>query len=489
MRVPIPELTLRVQRRITYVVIALGFIVGMWHDASYPDSRNDYGHVLDGIRARGELVVLTRNAPTTFYYDQNGEPAGYEYELAEDFAHSLGVRARFVIKDTVSDILQGIRAGEGDIAAAGLTRTTERMRRYRFGPAYKRIRQQLVCNRTLDYPRRLADLPGHSIEVIANSSYQETLRALARRIGDLTYQATVGTDTEGILARVAAGEVECTIADSTIVAVNRRYEPNLIVPFDMTEGQDLAWVLPPGSESLSQALDDWFAELSETSFLDELDERYYGHVEEFDYVDVTRFEQRITNRLPELRAWFEQAGVTQELPWTLIAAVGYQESHWDMHARSPTGVRGIMMLTLATAEDLGVANRLDPQESISGGAAYLRSLLTQLPEEIVGDDRLFIALAAYNVGLGHVLDARQLAVTLHKDPNTWLGLREVLPLLSQRAHYRNLRYGYARGGQAVIYVQQVRDYWDILNRLFLSHSENTGSAYAPSRVVEPTPNE
>jgi len=478
----VPELNLRVQRRIAYVLIALGIIAGIWHDATAPNTRVDYGHVLDGIQARGVLVVLTRNAPTTFYYDQNGAPAGYEFELAQDFADTIGVEARFVILDTVTDILEGITAGQGDIAAAGLTRTAERMYNYRFGPDYKRIRQQLVCNRNNDYPRRLADLPGHSIEVIANSSYEETLVALAREVGELSYQATVGTDTEGILARVAVGEVDCTIADSNIVAVNRRYEPDLIVPFDMSEAQRLAWVLPPGAEGLNLALEEWFAEVRSTNLLDELDERYYGHVDEFDYVDLSIFEQRIETRLPNFRAWYEEAEQDTSLPWTLLAAVGYQESHWDELARSPTGVRGVMMLTLATAEDLGVTNRLDPEQSIRGGATYLRSILERLPEDITGDDRLHIALAAYNVGLGHVLDARVLARQQGLDANTWRGLREVLPLLSQRAHYRNLRYGYARGGQAVVYVQQVRDYWDILVRTFPAHDENTGSAFIPSNL-------
>ncbi len=477
MKVRVPEFSLRVQRRIAYVVIALGFIVGIWRDVGSPDYRVDYGHVLDGILARGTMVVLTRNAPTTFYYDQNGEPAGYEYELARDFADTIGVDARFVIKDTVTEILEGITDGQGDIAAAGLTRTIERMRHYRFGPTYKHIRQQLVCNRAGDYPRRLDDLPGFSIEVIANSSYEETLIGLARRFGDLSFQATVGTDTEGILARVAAGEVDCTIADSNIVAVNRRYEPDLIVPFDMSERQELAWVVPSGADSLVEALNEWFAEVGETDFLVELDERYYGHVDGFDYVDLSVFERRIGTRLPEFRTWFELAGAAQDFPWTLLAAVGYQESHWEPLARSATGVRGLMMLTLATARDLGVANRLDPEESIRGGAAYLRWLYDRMPAEITGDDRLHIALAAYNVGYGHVMDARVLARRQELDPNSWRDLREVLPLLSRRTHYRDLRYGYAPGGQAVIYVQQVRDYWDILNRAFPSHEENTGSAF------------
>ena len=484
-----PELSLRVQRRIAYVIIALAFVVGIWRDATTPDFRVDYGHVLDGIRARGVMVVLTRNAPTTFYWDQNGEPAGYEYELALDFANTIGVEARFVIRDTVTDILEGIENGQGDIAASNLTRTAERMQRYRFGPDYKRIRQQLVCNRRGNYPRRLEDLPGHSIEVIANSSYEETLTDLAQRFGDLSYQATVGTDTEGILLRIAAGEVDCTIADSNIVAVNRRYEPDLIVPFDMTDGQELAWVLPSGADDLADALDEWFAEVGETSFLTELDERYYGHLDGFDYVDIKAFEQRIASRLPDYRIWFEEGGARVNLPWTLLAAVGYQESHWERNARSPTGVRGIMMLTLATAEDLNVANRLDPEQSIAGGATYLRELYNRLPQDITGEDRMFLALASYNVGYGHLMDARILAEQQGRDPNTWRDMREVLPLLAQRAHYRNLRYGYAPGGQASTYVQQVRDYWDILDRMFPAHAENTGSAFTAPPIGELAPDD
>ncbi len=483
---------LRVQRRITYLLIAIGFVVGIWRQDTMPDSSLGYGHVLDGIRARGIIVVLTRNAPTTFYFDQRGERAGYEYDLVEDFAATLGVETHYVVLDTVTDILEAMRAGEGDIAAAGLTRTEEREALYRFGPAYKDVRQQLVCNRRGDYPRRLADLPNFSLEVIANSSYEERLIELSHDYEELTWQASAALDTEGILARVAAGEVDCTVADSTIVAVNRRYEPDLIVPFDMSEPQQLAWVLPAGSVSLDRALQEWFADLSTTNFLSEIDERHYGHIEAFDYVDMARFKSRIQSRLPEFRQWFEIAGTAHDLPWTLLAALSYQESHWDAAARSSTGVRGLMMLTLAAADDMGVTNRLDAEQSIMGGATYLKRLYDRLPDEVSGDDRMLFALAAYNVGFGHVMDAMRLARQMERDDTSWLDLQEMLPLLSRRAHYRGLRYGYARGGQAVIYVQRVRDYWDILNREFPSHAENTGSAFPQpeaEEVEEATPTE
>ncbi|MDX1657143.1 MAG: transglycosylase SLT domain-containing protein, partial [Candidatus Competibacteraceae bacterium] len=142
----------------------------------------------------------------------------------------------------------------------------------------------------------------------------------------------------------------------------------------------------------------------------------------------------------------------------------YQESHWNPRARSPTGVRGLMMLTLATARPLKVSNRLDPAQSVDGGARYLRHLLERLPAEVVKEDRLWFALAAYNVGLGHVLDARTLARRLGRNPNIWSDLKGVLPLLARRQYHRTLEYGYARGSEPVRYVQRIRDFRDILER-------------------------
>ncbi len=481
----LPEISLRMQRRITYVIAAVALIIGIWRDDGSYTPPIGYGHVLDGIRDRGIIVVLTRNAPTTYYYDATANLAGYEYDLTEDFAAWLGVDTRYVVLETIADILDAIRRGEGDMAAAGLTRTEDREADFLFGSDYKRIVQQLVCNRREAYPRRIADLPQHSIEVIANSSYEERLMELAGELGGLTWQSTAALDTEGVLARVAAGEVDCTIADSNIVAINRRYEPSLIVPFDVSDDQYLAWVLPTGAINLRNALGDWFDELQDREFLDEIEERYYGHVEIFDFVDTRSLARRIESRLPEFIDLFQEAGQQHGFNWTLLAAQAYQESHWNRLARSPTGVRGLMMLTLATASDLGVTDRLDPAQSINGGAEYLAELYERLPEGITGEDRVFFALAAYNVGYGHVRDAMSLAAGQGLDPNSWRDLQTVLPLLARRAHYTGLQYGYARGGEAVRYVQRIRSYWDILNREFPAHTQNENPG-APSATGDDT---
>ena len=122
----------------------------------------------------------------------------------------------------------------------------------------------------------------------------------------------------------------------------------------------------------------------------------------------------------------------------------------------------MMMLTLNTARELGVANRLDPQESIDGGAKYLDQMRQRLPDDVQEPDRTWFALAAYNVGMGHLQDARELAVRLEKNPNSWADLKEVLPLLSKKKYYTTLKYGYARGSEPVTYVTRIRNFEDIL---------------------------
>lgn len=418
---------------------------------------------LADIVAGGELVVLTRNAPTQFYQGREG-PEGPEHDLARSFADHLGVAVRYVVKDSVAAILQAIRAGQGHLAAAGLTRTEARRQTYRFGPDYRHVQQQVVCRRDGRRPRGPAELPGIGLTVIAASSYAETLTRLQGQLPGLRWQADPEADTEELLERVWRRELDCTVADSNIVAINRRYYPELTVAFSLTEAEPQAWVVADHARALLPALDDWFARIRADGTLTAIDERYYGHVADFDYVDVRVFLRRIQDRLPRFRALFQKAAERHELPWTLLAAMAYQESRWNPRARSPTGVRGLMMLTRRTARELQVSNRLDPVQSVRGGTLYLTRLLERLPASVSGEDRLWFALAAYNVGMGHLHDARTLAERLGKNPDVWSDLKEVLPLLARKKYYRSLRYGYARGSEPVAYVRRIRDFQDILEQ-------------------------
>ncbi len=419
------------------------------------------GDRLDSIEAKKVLTVVTRNAPTTWYVGRDGD-TGFEYELAKSFAADLGVELKLVPRDSVSGILDMLRAGQADIAAAGLTRTAERENGFLFGPAYQEVRQQVVCRRGGARPKNVEELADVDLMVPANSSYVERLQALQQEYPDLRWREDESLNTEALLEKVWKKELECTIADSNIVAVNRRYLPELSVRFDLGEPQSLAWMLPADATRLRERIRQWFRRLRDKGELAALEEKYYGHIEAFDYVDTRTLTRRIKRVLPKYRPLFEEAGRKYGLDWTLLAAQSYQESHWNPRARSPTGVRGIMMLTLNTAREMGIKSRLNAKQSIMGGARYLAQMQKRLPPTIVGHDREWMALAAYNVGLGHMRDAFVLTKRLGKNPDLWTDVSSVLPLLGRKKYYKTLKYGYARGWEPVRYVKRIRDYQDII---------------------------
>lgn len=424
---------------------------------------------LEKIKAKGELVVLTRNAATTFYESREGN-MGVEYEMARAFADSLGVKVRFIQKNDVSSLFDGVNSGKADFSAAGLTLTTERENTFLFGPSYQSVTQQLVCRRGGKRPKSIEDLVNVKINVSADSSYVEQLNIIKKSHPKIQWQEVENTDTETLLEHVWQKKIDCTIADSNIVAINRRYFPELSVRFDMTEPESLAWAIRKTDDGLQSLIIDWFEEYKENGKLEEVMHRYYGYIEDFDYVDVRAYQRKIKSHLPNYKKAFKQAAKKNKLSWTLLAAQAYQESHWRANAKSPTGVRGMMMLTRTTAKELGVANRLDANESIQGGALYLKRLRKRLPKTIGESDKTWIALAAYNVGMGHIWDARKLARELNKNPDSWQDLATVLPLLTKKKYYKNLKHGYARGYEPVSYVKNIRDYQDMLEKITKENS-------------------
>ena len=418
---------------------------------------------LDRVLSDAEIVVVTRNAPTTYYEGRDGD-AGFEYELTKAFAEHLGVKPRYIFKDNTSEILATLESGEADIAAAGLTRTEGRDEQFLFGATYQVVSQQVVCRRKGKQPNKLEDLEGIELVVPADTSYVERLNYLKRYYPFLNWRIEEQLNTESLLEKVWRQDIDCTIGDSNIVAINRRYYPELSVRFDISEPEILAWVLPKNAEGLQAAINDWFENIEEDGTLSQLLDKYYGFIEVFDYVDIRTYTRRIHSRLPKYQTYFQQAAKHYDLDWQLLAAMSYQESHWNPQAKSPTGVRGIMMLTLTTAQEMDIKSRLHAEQSIWGGARYLKQMARRLPDNIGEPDRSYMALAAYNVGFGHLMDARQLAVQLDKNPDNWSELADVLPLLARKQYYASLQHGYARGYEPVTYVQRIRDYQDILEK-------------------------
>ncbi len=417
--------------------------------------------VLQQVLTTGELHVLTRNSGTTYFEGPQGA-AGLEFELMKRFAEKLGVKLKITVPDTLNDILNQISEGDADIAAAGLTVTEQRKQQVRFAPVYQTITQQVVYNVVNGKPRSVEQLDGN-LEVIARSSHVEQLNKLKDKYPQLEWTENTDADSTELLTLVAEELIDYTVADSNEVAYNRRYYPKLRVAFDITSPQGLAWAFPLSEDdSLYNAAVKFLNELKASGELERLLKHNYQHIENYDAQGTHSYLAQIRRRLPTYQEMFQQAAEKYDLDWRLLAALSYQESHWRQNAVSPTGVRGMMMLTTATADYLDVKDRTNPYESIMGGARYLRALLEKVPEQIPEPDRIWVAVAGYNVGFGHIVDARKLATLRGDDPDKWMDIKATLPLLSKKKWYKKTRYGYARGWEPVRYVENIRSYYDIL---------------------------
>jgi peptidoglycan lytic transglycosylase F len=429
--------------------------------------------VLERILRTGELRVVTRNTPAAFYYGAD-EPRGVEYELARGFAERLGVGLRIYIADQV---FPDLASGKAHVAAASLTVADARKDTITFGPAYQDIQPQVIYRLGTKRPRTLADLRSGRLEIAADSSHTTLLNALRGDEPLLTW-IEESQSSEELLRRVADGEINYTIADSHLFALLRHFYPDLRVAFSLGPQNQVAWALPKDAETLRENIAAYFAEIEATGELGQILDRYYFASRDFDYVGSRAFIRHVTTRLPRYRDAFLDAERTTGTDWRLLAAMAYQESHWNPGAISPTGVRGIMMLTEHTAEMMEVEDRHDARASIIGGARYYQRVLRKVPERIADPDRSWLAVAAYNLGYGHVEDARILTQHQGADPDDWEQVRERLPLLSDQQWHRRVQRGYAPGHVAVTYVDNVRRYYEIL--MWMDSRETFTSEQTPS---------
>lgn len=418
--------------------------------------------LLDQILERGELRVVTRYAPTTYSVGADG-PQGPEFDLVRGFADELGVTLVIDTVETVSEVLPRLLSGEADLAAAGLSATDSRRELVDFGHPYASVDMHLIYKLGTGRPRAIEDLVGRKIEVVAGSSHADMLATLAGQYPGLEWTENPDAEVVDLLEKVADGEVDYTIADSTNFNIQRHFYPELRVALDLQVADPLAWAFRKAESGRLLALaDDYLIRARRSGMLAQVHDRYYGHTERFDYVGTRAFIRHYESRLPRYRQLFEGAGKAYGVDWRLLAAIGYQESHWRPQAVSPTGVRGIMMLTRATADYLDIEDRVDPESSIFGGAEFYARQLERLPEGVRQPDRTWMALAAYNVGYHHVMDARRIVQWQDGDPDAWVDLSDTLPLLARERWYSRVEHGYARGWEPVLYVNNIRNYYNII---------------------------
>ena len=434
--------------------------------ASAPVSLIDQEPPLQRFSIAGELVVLTRNSPTTRYLDADGNFIGLEHDLVEMFARDLGVPVRYLEVDNYADVLPRLEHGHAHMAAAGMSVTPDRAQRFLFSPSYMEVQQVLVYNATLPRPRSLKELETKRIEVVSDSSGAEHLRRLSGRMPRLDWAEVPTINPEDLLMRVSEGNAAYAVAGSHIVDVARNFYPNIAKGMAFGDVEKLAWAFPKdGDPLLVRRSREFFARITADGTLKRLMDRYYGHVKRLERSDLDNLFDAVRTRLPEYRALFQEAQELTGLDWRFVAALAFQESHWDPMATSPTGVRGMMMLTSTTADRLGVKDRLDPRQSILAGARYFVNLRNSLPPRIAEPDRTWMALAAYNQGLGHLEDGRVLAQRMGFNPDIWIDVKKALPLIARSDYYVTLKHGFARGGEAVVLTENVRTYYDILVRL------------------------
>jgi membrane-bound lytic murein transglycosylase F len=429
---------------------------------------------LASVRESRELVVVTHNGPSTYYVNGQNEFAGLEYDLAKLFAADLGpdVKLKVLVVDNITQVIPTLLKGRAHLAAANLSITHLRQHLVRFGPPYQTVQQQVIYNKERETaPRTTSDLVGKTLAVPANSSYAERLAGVSEVLPNLHWEEVRNAGSEELLERVADGTLDETIADSPLVSMVQNYYPNLAVGFDFGLPDRLAWAFPKnGDEWLYQQAERFFARIQKDGTLRNLLDRYYGHSERLAAVDVTGFLNGMRNILPRYQPLFRQAQELTGIDWRLLAAISYQESHWDTFATSPTNVRGIMMLTENTADRLGVTNRLDPAQSIPAGARYIVSLKEAIPARIPEPDLTWFALASYNIGQAHLEDARVLAQRMKLNPDAWADVKKTLPLLNQYQYFSTVKNGFARGGAPVIFVESVRTYYDILRKYEQRHA-------------------
>jgi membrane-bound lytic murein transglycosylase F len=417
---------------------------------------------LKQIQARGTIRMITTNTSTS-YYTYRDSPMGFEYDLAKAFADHLGVALEVIVPewDTMFEVLN---SGQGDFIAAGITITESRERIALFSDPYMPVQQKFIHHKLKFGIKNLGQLAGRTIYVKKGTSYQERLEELKASGIDLEIQPLNYVATEEFIKMVSEKKIKYTIADSNIALLNRRYYPDIIIGLPIQEEEYLGWAVKKTDKNLRDSINQFLEIAEETGLLAKLYEKYYGNVEIFDYFDLKKFHERIKTRLPKYKKIIKTESEKYGFDWRLIAAMVYQESHFNAGAKSRTGVRGLMQVTQDTAKLMGIRNRLDPKQSVQAGVKFFNLMHKRFDDIPDPRQKRRFTLAAYNVGYGHVRDAQEIARQQGMDINKWASLKKTLPLLSQRKYYEKTQHGYARGLEPVHYVERIFTYYDILRQ-------------------------
>ena len=416
---------------------------------------------LEQLRARGELRVVTLNLPTCYYLGAQGTE-GLEYQLAERFAGELGVKLTMYPVANERAMQDELAAGRADIAAASLSDSPDWQKVGDAAVPYASLPQLVVYRRSGVRPRDTLQLERARLAVRAGSPQERILDKLRRTVAPTLEWVQTAPSSADPIEDVDSGNADYAISDAREFSFARHLYPNVLVGFALPDTRPVQWIVRKGATGLLERVDQFFGALAQSGELPQLVAEASGDTRRFEFEESREFQSHVADRLPRYRSWFEQAATAVGIDWRLLAAIGYQESKWDPRAVSSEGAQGLMMLTADTAQAMGIKDRNDPQQSIFAGARYLAQVREMIPDRIPEPDRTWLTIAAYNVGFGHLEDARVITQSLGKDPDSWAEVREQLPLLAQDRWYSRAKRGYARGWEPVQFVDRIQRFLTLL---------------------------
>ena len=446
----------QLERRMrAFIVFLVFFLACSGNDALAPIKNKT-------VRER-DFTILTRVGTTTYSVGDTAGASGFDYDLVTRFMQESGIRHRIVVAASDTDLRQRLANGEADMAAAW--QSPSEQSDVRSSSPYFQSQSVLVTHEASLPLTGVDQLAKKTVHVVAGSRQEAALLDLRKSVPDLIVSPTHKLSELDLMEGVAKRSIEAVLVSSAEFSIGNNYYPELQNALQVGTDQPIVWLFGPTvDQELITNANAFLERMAASGELDRLKDRYFGHVARLTPLHTARFIENIRSLLPKYRHQFETAQAITGIDWRLLASLAYQESQWDPLATSATGVRGMMMLTEDTADTCGVDNRLDAAQSIRAGAEYLNKLRNALPPEVKEPDRLWFALAAYNLGMGHLKAARHIAKTLKTDVNSWYEMKKVLPLLAKEQYYKRLKSGKGRGGEAVIMVENIRMYADILNR-------------------------
>jgi len=428
----------------------------------------------------GELVVIVRPGPVVYYPGPNGTLAGLDVDLVREFASEKKMPLRFVLADSAAAVIAAVASGTAHLGAGGLFRPQVRVGVEASAPSgadataarvepdvtwtagFATAEPVLIYNRDGYRPARWGDLDGETVAYADDDAAFVPEIAAARSAHPAISWQQLAAPTAALISQVSDGTLSYAIVGSIAASLARNIYLDFDVAFAAGDAREVAWAVSPRYAKLRDELDAFLARLRRNGTLTRLVERYIPAGPQIQRIDAGILHERVKTLLPQYRGLFHDAQERTGVEWRLLAAVAYQESQWDPSATSETGVRGFMQITEETAKRLGVRNLLDPAENVLAAARYLREIKDKLPARIAEPERTWMTLAAFNIGLGHLEDARILAQRQKLNPDLWIDVKKVFPLLALPEYFAQAKLGYARGGMPVVFVDRVRAYYDVL---------------------------